>query len=295
MAGTQTTNGKAFEWANAIASKEILGWEIQNSSSSEVAAACFSVVSPRTQQRMLKHAVKAIKHISELERFSDCSGVVRFQADNQGQKGDVRDLILETDTGRQIGLSCKFNHSALKHSRLSDKIDFVRSWNLSDTGCSDAYWSNVLPVFSHLRARKGIPWTSIDRAEKAELYWRVLDAFSAELELVYERNRKDFCNRLVRYLIGNDDFYKVISLSKRVQILANNFNGTLPIPKTLLPDQIIGIDTVNGGKYSKTVRFNRGLTFNFRIHNASSKIEPSFKFDVTAQSWPPSLYNHSIS
>jgi len=53
---------------------------------------------------------------------------------------------------------------------------------------------------------------------------------------------------------------------------------------------------LDGGRYSKTVRFNRGFTFNFRIHSASSRVEPSLKFAVSAISLPPSeIYTNHIT
>ncbi len=52
-----------------------------------------------------------------------------LQTDNQGQDGDVRDvLIVRKGIDWEIGLSIKHNHFAVKHSRLSKKLDFVKKW-----------------------------------------------------------------------------------------------------------------------------------------------------------------------
>ena len=69
---------------------------------------------------------------------------------------------------------------------------------------------------------------------------------------------------------------------------------TLATAHTPLPHRIIAIERVNGGRYSKTVVFNQGYSINFRIHNASSKVEPSLKFDIKAVGLPPALYRHTI-
>ena len=52
--------------------------------------------------------------------------------DNRGEAGDVRDIIISRVLHKwEIGLSAKNNHSAVKHSRLSDTIDFGKSgWTL---------------------------------------------------------------------------------------------------------------------------------------------------------------------
>ena len=48
-----------------------------------------------------------------------------IQQDEEGEKGDVRDIIVARKTLKwEIGLSIKHNHFAVKHSRLSPTIDF---------------------------------------------------------------------------------------------------------------------------------------------------------------------------
>ena len=61
---------------------------------------------------------------------------LEFQKDGQGVKGDVRDIVIKRKNIEwEIGLSIKHNHDAVKHSRLSHKLDFsevfVKAVNLS--------------------------------------------------------------------------------------------------------------------------------------------------------------------
>nr|WP_322597221.1 HaeIII family restriction endonuclease [Mergibacter septicus] len=50
---------------------------------------------------------------------------LKIQSDDKGEKGDVRDvLIIRRGIEWEIGLSVKHNHFAVKHSRLSKKLDF---------------------------------------------------------------------------------------------------------------------------------------------------------------------------
>jgi HaeIII restriction endonuclease len=126
-----------------------------------------------------------------------------------------------------------------------------------------------------------------------DYYWPILDAFTNEILRL--QSQKGIAGDLLSYLIGKHDFYKIISSTKKVEIQAFNFNGTLSVQKSKLPDSIVGIDRLNGGQYSKTIRFNHGYTINFRIHSASLKVEPSLKFDIKALSFPPrEIYNHHI-
>ncbi len=39
---------------------------------------------------------------------------------------------------------------------------------------------------------------------------------------------------------------------------------------------------------------DEGWQISFRIHNASSKVEPSLKFDINLIGQPPALYTHHI-
>ena len=67
--------------------------------------------------------------------------------DSAGIKGDVRDVIcLRKQDGRVIGFSCKHNRYAVKHSRLSDTIDFGKQWVA--VPCSKEYFDTIVPLFS---------------------------------------------------------------------------------------------------------------------------------------------------
>jgi len=102
------------------------------------------------------------------------------------------------------------------------------------------------------------------------------------------------CSDFIKYIVGNRDFYKVISTKIKVIIQAFNLNGTLNTTKQPLPDTIDFIKYKNTNQYSKTIGFNQGWIFNFRIHNASSRVEASLKFDVNALALSYKHYTHHI-
>ncbi len=136
-----------------------------------------------------------------------------------------------------------------------------------------------------------------DKVDK--YYWPILNAWSNEiirLCSINEEKTRNVCKDLVSYLIGRYDFYKIISYnSNKTIIQAYNFNNTLSTKKTNYPSCINTINTKNGGIYSKTIVFNRGFSINFRIHNASSKVEPSLKFDINAIGLPINeIYQHTF-
>jgi HaeIII restriction endonuclease len=297
MAG-QAKNGKAFEWAVAKAINELTGYEIFVNNAAQVALTCYESVTNKQRQNYVSTAFAGVSHILDKERsrLDNKACQISLASDVEGQTGDVRDVLICGDDF-VIGISCKTNHDALKHSRLSDKRDFIKQWGLNPDGCSQAYWTIIKDLFGRLRVIKKQSkgkalWSELGNYQQ-EYYWPILDAFTDEIKRLQTQN--GIAGDLLSYLVGKHDFYKVISSSKKVEIQAFNFNGTLSVQKSKLPDSIVGIDKKNGGQYSKTIRFNRGYTINFRIHNASSRVEPSLKFDIKALSFPPrEIYNHHI-
>lgn len=294
---SQVTNGKAFEWAVGNEIHESYGFEIEDNASARQNKECFLDKSITEKQREIfkKNASNAVKHIFEKERISEV-GKIRFLADRKGEDGDVRDIVVAL-SNREFGLSCKTNHEAYKHSRLSDSLDFVKKWKLHPDGCSSAYFDEIKAIFGELRQIKNDSngktlWAEVEDVPY-RFYWLVLNAFQKEVERVYAIDN-NMCKKFIKYLIGSHDFYKVTSKSNDVSIVAFNMNGTLSVSVPLLPDKIDLIKDKNSSQYSKTIVFSKGWTFNFRIHSASSRVEPSLKFDINAISLSPKLYTHHI-
>lgn len=298
---TQVENGKAFEFAVAKSFSELLDVQILASPSSKNAQESYKKVDEALRLRFDDASKKSARHIIEKEEILRNEATsIWLASDSLGQDGDVRDVIVNCGD-KKIGFSCKTNHAAFKHSRLSGKADFIKSWGINDLGCSNDYWNKVKPIFTELSIiRKESAATALWKIEPDvanRFYWPILDAFESEINRLSQdpSTQAETASRLVSYIVGFQDFYKIVVRKDVVELQAFNLGGTLSVTKTRLPNQIIGIDRLNGGQYSKTIRLNRGFTFNFRIHSASSRIEPSLKFDVTAISLPPSeIYTNHI-
>ncbi len=298
---TQVENGKAFEFAVAKSLLELLNVPILASPSSKTAQESYEKVDEVLRLRFDDASKKAASHIFEKEEILRNEATsIWLASDSLGQAGDVRDVIVNCGD-KKIGFSCKTNHAAFKHSRLSGKVDFIRSWGINEAGCSNDYWGQVKPVFEELtKIRKESAATALWKIQPDvanRFYWPILDAFESEINRLSKdpSTQAETASKLVSYIVGFQDFYKIVVRKDVVEIQAFNLGGTLSVTKTRLPNQIIGIDRLNGGQYSKTIRLNRGFTFNFRIHSASSHVESSLKFDVTAISLPPSeIYTNHI-
>ena len=294
---SQKENGMGFEWAIGLELSNQSGAPIINSAYSRGPQLAFEhKISTTRKQAFMRAAQVAIEHILEKEQIThseQMAGEIIFNSDAAGQSGDVRDVLLRTGK-KVIGVSCKSNHEALKHPRLSGTLDFVQSWGLDPHGCSPDYWRAVKPIFAELssiRQESGatILWAQLENKPE-RFYWPLLDAWADEITRlcsVSDEQSAVVCKEMISYLIGRNDFYKVICHgANSVNIQAYNFNDTLATRKTKYPSSINVINKKNGGVYSKTIVFNHGFSINFRIHNASSRVEPSLKFDITAMGLP---------
>lgn len=98
---------------------------------------------------------------------------------------------------------------------------------------------------------------------------------------------------MISYLLGTKDFYKVISVDKKrfTEFQCFNLRGELNqsgktckakviIPIADLPDEIISLRPKPNSTNTVEMFLNNGWSLSFRIHNASTIIEPSLKFDI---------------
>ncbi|WP_038815549.1 HaeIII family restriction endonuclease [Campylobacter jejuni] len=290
MSNKSNNNGRAYEFAFL---KEFIE-EIENLISYEIVKnkSCFTnektYLQNENKEIFSKSSKSIVKEIIKLEPILSNAKekfFIKFQDDSKGKIADVRDIVINCNViNYEIGFSLKHNHEAVKHSRLSEKIDFAFEWYQGK--CSKDYWDNVLPIFQFLRENKGENWSFIN--DKINMIYKpVLKAFKNEIIKINTKQVEQLC----RYLIGLYDFYKIISIDKEKCTYMQTFNfdnnlgknyfnkkSIIEIPLLKLPDKILYCDIEGDNKL--ILCFNHGWQFSFRIHNASSRIEPSLKFDI---------------
>ena len=224
-----------------------------------------------------------------------------LQRDTEGETGDVRDcVILRKGIEWEIGLSIKHNHFAVKHSRLAKNLDFGEKW--FGLPCSKEYWDEVKPIFDYLEIEKSkkSKWRELPNKE-SDVYIPLLNAFLSEIRRNYDKH-KQLPTKMVEYLLGGYDFYKVISVdSKKVtQIQPYNLHGMLNkrgknqkskiiVPIINLPTRIISAEFKPKSGTTVELYFDEGWQFGFRLHNASTFVETSLKFDVQIKGMPTSI------
>ncbi len=307
-----TSTGKAFEYAcletlrNALDGQEV---RVEHNQAYVVARNFFDQEDQESQNEMILAAEAGLRIISRLEPqihngLNNTPIYLSLQEDAQGMAGDVRDLLcIRLQNEWEIGISCKHNHSAVKHSRLSQTIDFGLQW--FGIPCSRQYFEEITPIFDELKRLKTIRATWRDIADKdIRVYRPLLTAFITELQRLYDQNGEVIPNRLLSYLIGRHDFYKLIDKSSRrsTHIQAFNMFGTLNrnagqvrvnnVPRTPLPQAIYNMDFNQSSNNTISIVCNNGWTVSLRIHNASTNVEPSLKFDVNLIGVPQDLFSH---
>lgn len=137
----------------------------------------------------------------------------------------------------------------------------------------------------------------------ARYYKPVLQSFMNELKRIEAAKKERIPKELIHYLLGRFDFYKVITDDKNrtTRVEAMNINGTLnriseaeksilKIPLLKMPAQFYHIDFKPGSNNTIEVVCDGGWQISMRIHSASSKVEPSLKFDVNLISVPSSVH-----
>lgn len=319
IASKQMTTGKSFEYALLIQFEEKLkdrtNIEVIKNSSFEIAKGCFKNVGETEKSDYLLTASFAVNFLMDIEpRLANDVGKddilqLEILSDQHGKIGDVRDVLaIRLLQKWEIGVSAKNNHHAVKHSRLSSNIDFGEKWLGIKT--SKEYFDTVTPIFNNLekiRKESGAKkkWSELGDYHSS-IYIPILEAFIKELKNLYKKDSTRAASNLVAYLVGNKDFYKVIKGKNSVEIHAYNLNGTLNLPfndicpkyktpKVPLPTKIIDICFKTDSQTTAIVTMNNDWTLSFRIHNASSRVESSLKFDINLLKSPKKLFKNTLN
>ena len=309
MSNKSNNQGRAYEFACI----NILANEINRYRRVEIIANSSIIAAKNAWNTLDDHmiGILSLSAISMVDTLFDLEPLIledngdiltlELQTDEKGEEGDVRDILISRkDIQWVIGLSVKHNHFAVKHSRLAKNLDFSYKW--FDIPCTQEYWDEIRDRFNWLEELKkqGIEWKDLESKED-DVYVPLLYAFMNEIERQYKINSA-LPKKMVEYLLGKYDFYKVISIDQRrtTQIQSYNLRGTLNnsgntrvaeiiVPRVYLPTRIVQMDFKHNSKNTVELYMDNGWQFSFRIHNASTVIEPSLKFDIQIIGMPTTI------
>lgn len=317
---SQTVYGKAYEYACMLVVAELVTGTrpvvFISNSSLVVARNAWEQIDLSSQRIMKDSATAGIKALIDLEPKILEDGrdqlELALQEDSRGKVGDVRDvLIIRRSISWEIGISVKHNHDAVKHSRLSPTIDFGKEW--FDVPCTQQYFDDISPIFSRLSGLKnnGTKWGEVNDKDSA-IYVPILESFMSEIKRLDNASPGIIPEKLLEYLLGRKDFYKLISneANRSTVLQCFNLHGTLNTPgkstspsmkvkKIEMPTKIYHFDfaSKNSVKSLTTVQLvmDNNWAISFRIHSAKSDVEASLKFDIRLTGVPSTLFSHTTS
>ncbi|MFT2607643.1 HaeIII family restriction endonuclease [Helicobacter pylori] len=310
MSDKSNNQGRAYEYAWCLALEQKLSVFkkviVDKQNGFNACYRAYESLEKSLQERYLESAKQGVlllldcePLLSEVIGSSQNEITLSLQKDKLGEIGDVRDILIYFDRFC-IGLSIKHNHDAVKHSRLSKDLDFGKKW--LGVGVSQNYKDTIKPLFERLENAKkeGMLWRDFPNKEQ-EIYAPLLQAFKKEVLRIDEDKKNKVPQKMVEYLLGKYDFYKAILLEReqKTKLEAYHFNNTLNrsmknkpkriIPLSKLPTRMIYFDFKPKSFNTLELVLNEGWSFSLRIHNASSRVEPSLKFDIKLLSIPMSV------
>ncbi len=310
MSDKSNNQGRAYEYAWCLALEQKLSVfkkvVVDKQNGFNAANRAYESLEKSLQERYLESAKQGVlllldcePLLSEVIGSSQNEITLSLQKDKLGEIGDIRDILIYFDRF-YIGLSIKHNHDAVKHSRLSKDLDFGEKW--LGVGVSQNYKDTIKPLFEKLENAKkeGMLWRDFPNKEQ-EIYAPLLQAFKKEVLRIDENKKNKVPQKMVEYLLGKYDFYKAILLEReqKTKLEAYHFNNTLNrsvknkpkriIPLSKLPTRMIYFDFKPKSFNTLELVLDEGWSFSLRIHNASSSVEPSLKFDIKLLSKPESV------
>ncbi|WQY45652.1 HaeIII family restriction endonuclease [Helicobacter pylori] len=310
MSDKSNNQGRAYEYAWCLALEQKLSVfkkvVVDKQNGFNACYRAYESLEKSLQERYLESAKQGVlllldcePLLSEVIGSSQNEITLSLQKDKLGEIGDVRDILIYFDRF-YIGLSIKHNHDAVKHSRLSKDLDFGEKW--LGVGVSQNYKDTIKPLFEKLENAKkeGMLWRDFPNKEQ-EIYAPLLQAFKKEVLRIDENKKNKVPQKMVEYLLGKYDFYKAILLEKKqkTKLEAYHFHNTLNrsvknkpkriIPLSKLPTRMIYFDFKPKSFNTLELVLDEGWSFSLRIHNASSSVEPSLKFDIKLLSKPESV------
>ncbi len=310
MSDKSNNQGRAYEYAWCLALEQKLSVFkkviVDKQNGFNACYRAYESLEKSLQERYLESAKQGVlllldcePLLSEVIGSSQNEITLSLQKDKLGEVGDIRDILIYFDKFC-IGLSIKHNHDAVKHSRLSKDLDFGKKW--LGVGVSQNYKDTIKPLFERLENAKkeGMLWRDFPNKEQ-EIYAPLLQAFKKEVLRIDENKKNKVPQKMVEYLLGKYDFYKAILLEReqKTKLEAYHFNNTLNrsvknkpkriIPLSKLPTRMIYFDFKPKSFNTLELVLNEGWSFSLRIHNASSRVEPSLKFDIKLLSIPVSV------
>lgn len=337
-------NGKAFEYATLVGIYRELtenGWNseqleiysdknlrnierayqmvnVSEEDENEESEHIYIETCPNMFDRAAKVAARYLRMVEPILQTPDTLyGVLSAMPDTAGIKGDVRDigLVIYDDKSKknlikEIGISCKNNHEAVKHPRITENPDFADEWTNGEFHCSDIFMQGMYEIHQKIEEYRSqyTKWSEVED-KKDTIYYPIIKLFVDEIrrlgiceETDSEERRaeaKHFTEEFFEYMFGTQDFYKFIKddNSNSTKVYPYNMHGTLmksykgnkneqAVKSINMPEEIVEVRIKPKSKTTLEIYFDQWI-ISMRLHNADTKItKTSLKFDVQIKAQP---------
>ena len=322
---SNTVNGKAFEYACLNALRKRLQFhnvQVIEAASKALATAekAYDTIEQEERINLDNAAETAVSLLVPLEpklMYGSGTLLLKIAADAAaiGVDGDVRDVLCvrseEGADGWTIGMSCKHNHEALRHPRITEKKDFGADW--IGIHCSRVFMEEITPVTDSLISygENKVLWRNVGR-KWDRYYVPILSAYMKEIQRLCSAY-ENVPEKLLSYFFGANDFYKIImkTSARTTTIEGFNMHGTLNqsagkkkamtrVPVVKMPTRLIdaAFKTTSSGPSKTTIilTFDGGWAISMRLHNKDDIAKPtSLAWDVKLEGLPPSTYVNTHS
>lgn len=119
------------------------------------------------------------------------------------------------------------------------------------------------------------------------------EIFAQYIEKLKQNNREyleTVLDTVTDFMIHSDN-YDEISMHDTLNKPAKNKVSAITVPIVKLPTRLVALEFKPGSDNTVEMYLDNGWQLSFRIHNASTKVEPSLKFDVQFVSMPMEVLN----
>lgn len=347
---SKVVNGKAFEYSSLLALYNELsnsGWEneqieilkdknfqniekayqviesMENDEEDNIEnnIESFTIDITRKENSFDRAAKVAASYLKMAEPIMNRPGklysVLSAMPDSAGVKGDVRDICVtiysdksKTSIVRELGISCKNNHEAVKHPRITEDPDFAKEWTKGKFTCSKEFLDKMKKIQKIIENYREMYNTWSEVKEKMDtVYLPIVEAFVEEIRRLgmvannadeqQRKNTREFVKLFFEYMFGTRDFYKFIKddKAKATTVYPYNMHGSLmktykgvknkqAVPCVTMPEEIVEVRIKPRSKTTLEIFFDQWI-ISMRLHNADSTIKKtSLKFDVQIKAQP---------
>lgn len=296
MPKSQTASGKSFEYALALECSDLWGVEIIGPAVDSTRKAYFDVSeSDRVERHQAARASLGFLSARDNRLKPGNLESVELQPDSVARYGDVRDLVLRTQSGTEIGLSAKNRNRAMRNPRISPKYDFAERWFGSKN--SRTYREAIRPVWEFIEPMcvAEIIWPK-ETVKNEMIYLPALDAFIEETRRVFHENPLHSTRYMMSYMLGTADYYMVYKQNGDVLVQSFNMHKTLAWGRSFpMPTRLVELAMKPDNETTAIMVLDAGWQLSFRIHSADRLVKRSLKYTVKIEGQPAELAQHQIN